>query len=209
MNKASTGASVALFIVLFLLADNSLAQDGLCIMGVGNCPQGVTNTQNPTTNSPTVTNSQGSVDPGNHTVHVIDPLIAAEIMAAKQNNERYLLKLQEYYDPNTGMLCEERAWVGGNYSGGPSAVVVQVGPSARICHDPRQPIWSAKDVNDTERAIDSWSSEIFRWEKYEQSLAIYISQNIYNPQAVANAQAEIHRSRAWTQYYRNEITQIG
>jgi|CXWL01.1.fsa_nt_gi hypothetical protein len=192
MSPTIFSRSIALCVAL-LGASAAFAQ-GPCLLGVGNCPQ-----------SPTTSNS-ANVDPGNHSVDVTDSRIAAEIIAAKRDNARYLLLLQRYYDPSITQWCEERAWVGGDYAGGETHVVINVGPTVKVCFDPNKVVWTVEQVNATERAIDSWADAIFRWEQYEAEVAKYISANQANPPALAYGQSEMARCKAWTQYYRNGIT---
>lgn len=176
-------------------------QGGPCLLGVGNCPQG----QGQVANPPVPATAQGNVDPGRHSVHITDAR-AAEIVDALNNNARYLLVLQQYYDPNIGQLCEERAWVGGSFGGDASQVVVQVGPTAKVCYDPSKTVWTAQQINQTERAIDTWVDAIYQWTKYEEGMAYFLNQNRNDPQAVAYAQSEIARAQAWGKYYRDGIT---
>lgn len=183
MKKAIILTSI-LFAIIFITSQNSFAQP--CLLGVGNCP--------------TTTNN---VDPGKRRVHITDSR-AGEIYRAKQNNQRYLLTLQTYQE--NGFLCEERAWVGGDiFAGDASQVVVTVGATKKVCYDPAKPVWTPQQVNEVEKAIDSWSSAIYQWEKYAENCAVYINQHRTNPQAVSHGQSELNRSRAWVKYYQDSI----
>ena len=79
----------------------------------------------------------------------------AEIVDALNNNARYLLVLQQYYDPNIGQLCEERAWVGGSFGG------VHIHPLRKIRQDQKMVIhavrlikpWQARGVGDKKLAL--------------------------------------------------------
>lgn len=193
MIKLTSIRIVLFFCAALAMPGASCAQGGPCLLGVGNCPQ-VTTTPNP----------QNNVDPGNHTVHITDAR-AAEIVDARNNNARYLLVLQRYYDSSVGLWCEERAWVGGTFAGDASQVVVGVGPAVKVCLDPNRPGWTAEQVNQVERAIDSWVDAIYQWEQYEARMANYLNQQQNNPQGAQYAQNELQRARAWTQYYRGNI----
>jgi hypothetical protein len=172
-----------LFAVIFITAQNSFAQP--CLLGVGNCP---------TTNT---------TDPGKRRVTITDAR-AGEIYRAKANNQRYLLTLQTYQE--SGYLCEERAWVGSDYSGNAGQVVVVVGNTKKVCYDPAKPVWTAQQVNEVEKGIDSWTSAIYEWEKYATNCVNYINQYRTNPQAVTYGQNELAKARAWVTYYQTNIT---
>lgn len=193
MKKAIILTSI-LFAVLFT-SENSFAQSGPCLLGVGNCP--TTNTSSTTTNNPTV-------DSGQRRVHITDAR-AREIYLAKQNNQRYLLTLQSYYE--NGLLCEERAWVGGNiFAGDHSQVVVSVGQTKKVCYDPAKPTYSSQEVNALERQIDSFTNSYYQWHKYAENCANYINQYRNNPQAVAYGQKELAKAQYSMTYFQNSIT---
>jgi hypothetical protein len=188
MKKAILLTSI-LFAVLFSASQNSFAQQGPCLLGVGNCTQ---------------TNTNTNVDPGKRRVHITDHR-AGEIYRAKQNNQRYLLTLQTYQE--NGFICEERAWVGGDtFAGDSTQVIVSVGPTKKVCYDPAKPIWTAQQVNTVEQYIDTWSSSIYQWEKYAENCVNYINQYRTNPPAVNYGQTELAKARAWVTYYQNAIT---
>lgn len=191
MTRTSIFYSILLTAAFILVSESSFAQDGPCLLGVGNCPRG-----NPTVNP-------GNVDRGNRSVHITDAR-AGEIWEAKKKNRRYLLVLQTYNEG--GLMCEERAWVGGSYSGDASQVVVDVGPTKKVCYDPRRIVWTAQQVNNLEVSIDAWTNSIYEWTKYEERCVAYVNQYRNNPQAVAYGQSEIKRSQAWADYYRKLIT---
>jgi hypothetical protein len=189
MKKAIILTSI-LFVALFVANQKSFAQP--CLLGVGNC----TNTTNTTTTS--------NVDPGKRRVHITD-YRAGEIYNAKQNNQRYLLTLQSYYE--NGLLCEERAWVGGDvFAGDASQVVVTVGATKKVCYDPAKPIYSPREVNKLERDIDNFTNLYYQWHKYAEQCTIYINQYRNYPQAVANGQKELAKAQYSMTYYQNSIT---
>lgn len=179
-----------LFTVIFVSCQSSFAQ-GVCLLGVGNCQQ-----------QPQVTNN--NVDPGKRKVHVTD-YRAAHIYYARQNNQRYLLTLQTYYE--NGLLCEERAWVGGDiFAGDASQVIVSVGASKKVCYNPAQPVWSSEQVNDLERTVDTFTNAYYQWHKYAENCAIYINQNRHHPNAVAYGQQELAKAQYSMNYYQTSIT---
>ncbi|MBX7171380.1 MAG: hypothetical protein K1X72_10505 [Pyrinomonadaceae bacterium] len=196
MTKQTTLFAIIFSIVFFIAAQNSFAQcGGLLGVQMGgsgqnqNCPQ---QPQNP------------NVDPGKRTVHITDSR-AAEIYRAQQNNQRYLITLQSYYE--NGLLCEERAWVGGaTFAGDSSQVVVSVGATKKVCYNPAQPTYSSQQVNQFEAQIDSFTNAYYQWHKYAESCAAYINQYRNNPQAVAYGQSELNRAQQWQTYYQNSIT---
>lgn len=190
MKKAILLTSI-LFAVIFITAQNSFAQN-ICLLGVGNCSN--------TTTSTTTTN----VDPGKRTVHVTDSR-AAEIYHANQNNQKYLITLQNYYE--NGLLCEERAWVSGAvFAGNASQVVVTVGATKKVCYDPQKPTYSSQQVNQLERDVDNFVNLAYQWEKYAEKCAVYINQYRNNAQAVAHGQKELAKAQYSMTYYRNSIT---
>ncbi|MEK7723932.1 MAG: hypothetical protein AAB336_06260 [Acidobacteriota bacterium] len=190
MKKAILLTSI-LFAVIAIASTNSFAQQGPCLLGVGNCSN---TTQTTTTN----------VDPGKRTVHVKDSR-AAEIYHAKQNNQKYLMTLQSYYE--NGLLCEERAWVSGAvFAGDASQVVVSVGATKKVCYDPQKPTYSSQEVNKLERDVDNFVNLAYQWEKYAEKCALYINQYRNNAQAVAHGQKELAKAQYSMTYYRNSIT---
>ena len=186
MKKAILLTSI-LFAVILIASNKSFAQGSPCLLGVGNCPQ----------------DTSTNVDPGKRRVHITD-YRASEIYQAKQNNQRYLLTLQSYYE--NGLLCEERAWVGGSFAGEQGQVVVEVGATKKVCYNPAQPTYSAQEVNKLERDIDSFTNQVYQWEKYAENCANYINQYRNNPQAVAYGQSELAKAQNSATYYRNSIT---
>lgn len=190
MKKAILLTSI-LFAVIIVASQNSFAQSGPCLLGVGNC-------------SNTTSSTTSNVDPGKRTINVTD-YRAAEIYYAKQNNQKYLITLQSYYE--NGLLCEERAWVGGNvFAGSPNQVVVSVGATKKVCYNPAKPVYSSQEVNKLERDVDSFVNMAYQWEKYAENCANYINQYRNNPQAVAYGQSELNKAQQWQNYYRNSIT---
>ena len=197
MKKAIVLTSV-LFAIIFIAAQNSFAQCGgllgIQMGGSGqnqNCPQQPQQPQQPN-------------DPGKRTVHVTDSR-AAEIYRAKQNNQRYLITLQSYYE--NGLLCEERAWVGGaTFAGDSSQVVVSVGATKKVCYNPAQPTYSSQQINEFEKAVDSFTNSYYQWAKYAENCANYINQYRNNPNAVAYGQKELAKAQYSMTYFQNSIT---
>jgi len=188
MTKTALIYSIVLSAAFVFASQATFAQAPICLLGVavggGPCPQ-------------------ANVDAGNRRVDITDSR-AAEIYQAIQEHHRYLLVLQRYSE--SGKMCEERAWVGGTYAGGPSHIVVQVGTARKVCFDPAKPVWTAQQVNTVERFKDSWSTSLYQWAKYEENCVAYINQYRANSQAVAYGQSEIKRAQAWQDYYRKMIS---
>lgn len=189
MKKAILLTSI-LFAVIFTLSQNSFAQ-GPCLLGVGNCQQ--------------QPQPQPPADGGKRRVHVTD-YRAAHIYQAKQNNQKYLLTLGKPYYEN-GLLCEDRAWVGGaTFAGDTNQVIVEVGPAKKVCYNPSQPVWSSEQVNEFEKTVDTFTTSYYQWHKYAENCAVYINQNRNNPQAVAYGQSELKKAQYSMTYYQNSIT---
>lgn len=182
-----------IFVVLFV-SQNTFAQGGPCLLGVGNCSNTTTSTS---TNNTTVDNGQ-------RRVHITDAR-AREIYQAKQNNQRYLLTLQSYYE--NGLLCEERAWVGGStFAGDYNQVVVSVGKTKKVCYNPAKPTYSSQAVNALEKQIDSFTNSYYQWYKYAENMTNYINQNRNNPQAVTYGRNELAKAQYSMTYFQNSIT---
>lgn len=188
MKKAIILTSI-LFAVIFITSQNSFAQGCISLLGVNNCGQ-----QTPNTN----TNSNN----GKRMVHVKDNR-AGEIYRAKQNNQRYLLTVRTYAE--NGLMCEDRAWVGGNSAIEQNQVVVEIGQIKKVCYNPTQPIYSSQEINALEQQIDSFTNLYYQWEKYAQNCTVYINQNRTNPQLVAYGQSEYAKSQQWMNHYRQSI----
>lgn len=197
MIKQTTLFAIIFSVVFFIATQNSFAQcGGLLGVQMG----GVSGQSNPNCNTTTTPN----VDPGKRTIHVTD-YRAAEIYHAKQNNQKYLITLQSYYE--NGLLCEERAWVGGStFAGDASQVVVSVGATKKVCYDPKKPTYSSQEVNKLERDVDNFVNLAYQWEKYAENCANYINQYRNNPQAVAYGQKELAKAQYSMTYYKNSIT---
>lgn len=199
MTKQTILFAIIFSIVFFISTQNSFAQcNGLLGIQMG----GTSGQQNPNCNA--VQNTTTNVDPGKRTVHVTDNR-AAEIYRAKQNNQKYLITLQAYYE--NGLLCEERAWVSGAvFAGNASQVVVSVGATKKVCYDPQKPTYSSQQINEFEKTIDSFTNSYYQWHKYAENCAVYINQNRNNPNAVAYGQKELAKAQYSMTYFQNSIT---
>jgi hypothetical protein len=176
----------ALFISLaamFFATENSFAQSGPCLLGVGNCPQG---------------GSEQNVDRGGGTRY-FDGEIARQILAANKNGSRYLLVLQRYWDQNENCWAEERAWVSSVVANGDGKAAVKIGQTRKILL--RNQVPTAEQINVAEGYIQYSRNQIYDWLKYKERVAPYLSNAGYQKWA----QQELQRSDAWIKHYENYI----
>lgn len=178
---------VALFISLaamFFATENSYAQSGPCLLGVGICPQG---------------GNEQNVDRGGGTRY-FDGAIARQILAANKNGSRYLLVLQRYWDQNENCWAEERAWVSSVVANGDGRVAVKIGQARKILL--RNQVLTAEQINGAEGWIQYSRNQIYDWLKYKERVAPYLNNAGYQKWA----QQELQRADAWIKHYENYIT---
>jgi|GEM_PF-2681493 len=182
-------AIVALLFAVFFVTENTFAQgnpntNGPCLLNVGvNCPQ------NPSNNS----------DAGRG-IRYYNGRIAQEILRAKnQFGSRYLLVLNRYFDHTLNCNVEERAWVKSVAANGDGQVAVEIGPSHKVSLCTQH--YSADQVNAMEAWIQHWRNEIYKWLKYKEYVAQYMS----NPNHYQWAQQEMQRANTAVSSYEHYI----
>ena len=176
----------ALFISLaamFFATENSYAQSGPCLLGVGNCPQG---------------GNEQNVDRGGGTRY-LEGEEARRFLAANKYGSRYLLVLQKYWDQSENCWAEERAWVSSLVANGNGKVAVKIGPTRKVLL--RNQVLTAEQVNGAEGWIHYSRNQIYDWLKYKERVAPYLSNAGYQKWA----QQEHQKADAWIKHYENYI----
>ncbi|HEX9927522.1 MAG TPA: hypothetical protein VGB02_03140 [Pyrinomonadaceae bacterium] len=178
---------VAVFISLaamFFATENSFAQGGPCLLGVGNCPQG---------------NNNQNVDPGGG-IRYLEGEDARRFLAANNYGSRYLLVLQTYWDHSENCPAEERAWVSSLVANGNGKVAVKIGSSRKILIR-NKAVPTAERINAAEAWIHNWRNQIYELLKYKERIAPYLSNAYYQKWA----QQELQKADGWIKHYENSI----
>ncbi len=180
MYKKSIVVVFALLMVVFFAAENSNAQSGPCLLGVGNCSPGTPNTGNQNV-APKVGR------------FLLSPALSTDAMQHLNYGSRYLLKVSTpYLDPNgSGCMVESRAWVAAVEGNNGTQITVKVGtPQAvLLCNN----ALSVEQINQAEVNIENAR----RW----------IVELSNNPTKYANAQGWINQYTDYINKSRAVISQ--
>lgn len=185
--KAINFAVIISAMFLFAVGTAS-AQNGPCLLGVGNnCPQNTNQTN--TNNGNTTSRGKMVYRSGQE---------AANIMAAKNYGQRYLMVLDRYWDHAQRCYVEERAWVSSVVADGGGQVAVSTGPSRSYCV--LQNTWTAEQINQAEGYIAYSQKMIYHDLKKQEEIAPYLNDPKWRVQAHQHYQWYQNRIDSYKKY---------